>query len=63
MTAINNYIKHIQKCKNQCLKYKTCLRYDKNASDDLMENKNCMYYFETKKDDTLEYLKNMFGIK
>jgi hypothetical protein len=57
MTAVNDYIKHMQKCNNHCLKHETCLRYDKNVNDDLMENRNCMYYFETKTNDTFEYLK------
>ena len=63
MSAIDNYIKHMSKCNNPCLKHDTCLRYNKNTGEDLMTNRNCIYYFEKKKDDTLDYLKNMFGMK
>jgi len=63
MSVIDDYIKHMSKCNNLCLKHDTCLRYNKNAGENLMTNKNCMYYFEKKKDDTLDYLKNMFGMK
>jgi hypothetical protein len=63
MTAINDYVRHMTKCNDQCSKHTTCLRYDKNADDSMMENENCLFYFKKEKDDSLEYLKNIFGMK
>jgi hypothetical protein len=62
MKAIDEYIKHMSKCNNQCPKHNSCLRYNRKADDNLMENRSCRCYFE-KKDDTLNQLKNIFGMR
>jgi len=62
MKAVDEYIKNLTKCNNQCDKYEFCLRYDIDSAHNLKIGNPCNLYFKIANKE-VDFLQNLFGMK